>query len=172
MNKNTPLQKRTLKPTKYQHFHVPGRSRGPPQTTKITPGGLLDPPQTPSENLMCFRSLPGPPRGAPGASLGPPRHPQGPPRDAQRPPGALPTTSQGPPREPNRARGPPQRPPGTPLGLFKIYALALQGDRLHVHVTCHPAALAGTRHFIKLPYAQTPPRDRPLDSARRNARSD
>ena len=105
MKKHT-SSKTPLKPTKYQHFHLPGRSRGPPQTTKITPGAPLEPPQTPSENLMCFRSLPGPPRGPPGASRGPP---QGPPETPQGRPG----TPQG---TPNTPQGPPQRPPGTPRG--------------------------------------------------------
>ena len=150
--------------------------RSVPRTTpddQNHPRGPPGPGPDTLRKLDVFSEPPGPsprgPRGLPGT---PPGTPRDPPRDAQRPPRALPTTSQGPPREPNRARGPPQRPRGTPLRLFKIYALALRGDRLHVHVTCPPAALAATRQFTKLPYAPAPPRDRPLDSARRNARSD
>ena len=105
MKKRT-SSKTLLKPTKYQHFHLSGRSRGPPQTTKITPGAPLDPPQTPSENFTCFRSLPGAPQGPPGASRGPP---QGPPETPQGRPG----TPRG---TPNAPQGPPQRPPGTPRG--------------------------------------------------------
>ena len=110
-----PATTRAPKRKKYQHLHLPGRSRGPPQMTKITPGPPLDPPQAPSENLTYFRSLPGPPRGASGASQGPPQAPPGTPQGRPEPLRALPTTSQGPPREPNRARGPPQRPQGPPL---------------------------------------------------------
>ena len=38
-------------------------------------------------------------------------------------------------------------------GSSKTYALALEGDRFHVHVTCPPAASETTRHFMELPYA-------------------
>ena len=123
MKKRT-SSKTLLKPTKYQHFHLSGRSRGPPQTTKITPGAPLDPPQTPSENFTCFRSLPGAspgtPRGLPGTPPGTPRDPPGTPRDPpgnpQRPPGTPPATPRDPPRTPRTPRGNPTEPkdrPGT-----------------------------------------------------------
>ena len=99
-----PFTKTKLKLTKYQHFHLPGRSRGPLQTTKITPGSPPDPPRTPSENRLCFRCLPGPPRRAPRASPGLPQRSTGLPRDAGDPP----KDPQGPPRDPP---GPPE---GTP----------------------------------------------------------
>ena len=107
MKKRT-SSKTLLKPTKYQHFHLSGRSRGPPQTTKITPGAPLDPPQPPSENFTFFRSLPGgpqgPPRGLPGTFPGTPRDPPGTPRDPPgnppRPPGTPPALPRDPPRTP------------------------------------------------------------------------
>ena len=105
--KNTPFAKTQTKPTKYQHFHLPGRSRGPLQTTKITPGSPPDPPRTPSENRLCFRCLPGPPRGAPGASPGPPQRPPGTPQRRRGPSQGPPGTSQRPPRTP---RGNPREP--------------------------------------------------------------
>ena len=46
MKKRT-SSKTLLKPKKYQHVHLSGRSRGPPQTTKITPGGPLGGPRGP-----------------------------------------------------------------------------------------------------------------------------
>ena len=108
------FSKTPLKPTKYQHFHLPGRSRGPPQTPKITPGTPLDPPRTPSENLLCFRCLPrtsrGPPRGPPRIPRGSPRTPRGPPRT----PGGRP---EDPLRTPQGAPGPPEDPQGTPRGF-------------------------------------------------------
>ena len=128
--KNTPLQNTPLKPKKYQHFHLPGRSRGPPQTTKITPGPPWTPPRPPQKTGWVFgasRALPEEPPGPPGD---PPRHPHGPHRDAQRPPRAPrrpprdprgnPTEPEDPPSDlqgpPNDAQGPPgdpQHPPGT-----------------------------------------------------------
>ena len=105
MKKRT-SSKTLLKPTKYQHFHLSGRSRGPPQTTKITPGAPLDPPRHPQKTSRVFGASRGPPRGPPGASRGPP---QGPPETPQGRPG----TPRG---TPNAPQGPPQRPPGTPRG--------------------------------------------------------
>ena len=67
MKKRT-SSKTLLKPTKYQHVHFSGRSRGPPQTTKITPGAPLDPPPDTLRKLDVFS-------GPPGTS---PRTPQGP----------------------------------------------------------------------------------------------
>ena len=124
--------KTPLKPTKYQHFHLPGRSRGPPQTTKITPGASLDPPQTPSENLMCFRSLPGPPRGAPGASLGPPQAPPGTPQ-------GRPETPQGPPDDLPRTPAGTQQSQRTPPATSRDPPRALQNIRFGTsggQVTC------------------------------------
>ena len=122
--KNTPFAKTQLKPTKYQHFHLPGRSRGPLQTTKSTPGSPPDPPRTPSENRLCFRCLPGPPRGAPGASPGPPQRPPGTPQrrrgPSQEPPGTSqrpPRTPRGNPREPEDLLRTRQRSQGTPQTL-------------------------------------------------------
>ena len=124
MKKRT-SSKTLLKPTKYQHFHLSGRSRGPPQTTKITPGAPLDPPQTPSENFTCFRSLPGGPpgipRGLPGTPPGTPRDPPGTPRDPpgnpQHPPGAPPATPRDPPRTPRDPWDTPEDLQGTPEGI-------------------------------------------------------
>ena len=83
--------------------------RSVPRTTpddQNHPRAPPGPPQTPSENFTCFRSLPGPPQGPPGASRGPP---QGPPETPQ----GRPATPRG---TPNAPQGPPQRPPGTPRG--------------------------------------------------------
>ena len=135
MKKRT-SSKTLLKPTKYQHFHFSSRSRGPPQTTKITPGAPLDPPQTPSENFTCFRSLPGASPGTPRGFPGTPRDRPRPPRDAQGPPGEPPTPPRDPPSDP---QGPPEDAQDPPRESHR---------------------------------AKGPPRDRPLDSARRNARSD
>ena len=52
MKKRT-SSKTLLKPTKYQHFHLSGRSRGPPQTTKITPGAPLDPRKIEYSKTKC-----------------------------------------------------------------------------------------------------------------------
>ena len=160
MKKRT-SSKTLLKPTKYQHFHLSGRSRGPPQTTKITPGAPLDPPQTPSENFTCFRSLPGAPlgtpRGLPGTPPGTPRDPPGTPRD--------------PPGNPNAPQGPPQRPPGTPRGRPGTPGISRS------RTSWISRSGSGLPKTSKGPLreshtAKGPPRDRPLDSARRNARSD
>ena len=120
--KNTPFAKTQLKPTKYKHFHLPGRSRGPLQTTKITPGSPPDPPRTPSENRLCFQCLPGPPRGAPGASPGPPQRPPGTPqrrrgpshKDPQEPPRDLPGPPEGTPESQRTSSKPAREAKGHP----------------------------------------------------------
>ena len=101
MKKHT-SSKTPIKPTKYQHFHLPGRSRGPPQTTKITPGAPLDPPRHPQKTSCVFRASRGPPQGPPETPQGRPGTPQGRPGNPQ--------------GTPNTPQGPPQRPPGTPRG--------------------------------------------------------
>ena len=105
-HEKTHLFKNTIKTNEISTFPS---LRSVPRTTpddQNHPRGPPGPPQTPSENLMCFRSLPGPPRGPPGASRGPP---QGPPETPQGRPGTSRET-------PNAPQGPPQRPPGTPRG--------------------------------------------------------
>ena len=44
---NTHVAKTRLNLMKYHQFHLPGRSIGPPMTTRITRGEHLDPPSTP-----------------------------------------------------------------------------------------------------------------------------
>ena len=103
--------KTLLKPTKYQHLHLPGRSQGPLQTTKITPKAPRTPSRHPDKNLLCFRCLPrttrGPPRSSPRSPRRSPRTPRGPPRT----PGGRP---EDPLRTPQGAPGPPEDPQGTP----------------------------------------------------------
>ena len=104
--KNTP-RTNPSKTNKISTFPPP---RSVPRTTpddQNRPRGGPDPPRTPSENRLCFRCLPGPPRGAPGASPGPPQRPPGTPQRRRGPSQGPPGTSQRPPRTP---RGNPREP--------------------------------------------------------------
>ena len=89
-----------IQPTKYQHVNHLGRTQGPAQTTKITPG---DTPRGPSVFSMLaspslgspwdlLRTAQGPPKRSQGTSEDPqgfPKHDQALRRDLQRPPSFL-----------------------------------------------------------------------------------
>ena len=72
ITKKHDISKYHLKPTKYQHFDLPGLTQGSPQTSKITPRAPQDAPRT----------FPGP-QGCPRTSQETPKGPQGSSKDLQ-----------------------------------------------------------------------------------------
>ena len=94
---------KNVKPTGYQAFHIPSRSRGPLQTTKIPQGPPAHSPHMVRRTVVfpvsaspSMRS----PWDLPGFPQGPPGHPQGRPGRGSR---GTPTTFWGPPREHQKA---------------------------------------------------------------------